>query len=139
MIGDEDHGARAVQILEPIHRESGDGAELIVVLDAKARQATDAFDEAETWREVARLYETRACKPDEAFDAWGYALAAEPADDVTRAEVDRLAAELGAWERYLEICERAAKATDEATLRGSFLRSVAQTQDRELGDPRAAS
>jgi len=138
VIEDEDHGPRAVQILEPIRRDSGDWAELIVVLDAKARQATDTFDEAETWREVARLYETRAGKPDEAFDAWGHALAAEPADDVTRAEVDRLAAQLGAWERYLEICERAAKATDEATLRGSFLRSVAQTQDRELGDPRAA-
>jgi len=53
-------------------------------------------------------------------------------------EVDRLAQVLGAWERYLCTCERAAAATDDATLRGSFLRSVAEAQDRELGDPRAA-
>ena len=137
-IDDDEHGPRAVQILEPIHRGSGDYAALIRVLDAKARQAIDPFDRAETWREVARLEESRAGNPDAAFDAWSRALEAEPADEGSRGEVDRLARALGVWERYLQTCERAAAATDEPALRGSFLRSVAETYDRELGDPRAA-
>ena len=138
VIEDEDHGPRAVQILEPIHRESDDWAALITVLDAKARQASDVFDQAQTWREVGRLQEARAGRLEDALDAWSNALVAEPADEATRAEVGRLAAGLGAWERYLGTCERAAMATDDVELRGSFLRRVAETQDRELGDPRAA-
>ncbi|UCF45671.1 MAG: tetratricopeptide repeat protein [Myxococcales bacterium] len=138
LIEDADHGPRAVQILEPIHRQSGDWEALITVLDAKARQAVDAFDQAETWREVGRLHEERGGNAEKASQAWGRALIAEPADEATRVEVDRLARALGSWEAYIEICEQAAGATDEPPLRGSFLRSIAETQDQELGDPRAA-
>jgi tetratricopeptide (TPR) repeat protein len=138
LIEDADHGPRAVQILEPIHRQSGDWEALIIVLDAKARQAVDAFDQAETWREVGRLHEERGGNAEKASQAWGRALIAEPADEATRVEVDRLARALGSWEAYIEICEQAAGATDEPQLRGSFLRSIAETQDQELGDPRAA-
>jgi tetratricopeptide (TPR) repeat protein len=138
LVEDESHGPRAVQILEPIHRESGDWQGLVTILDAKARQASDPFDRAETWREVGRLQEARGRDLEKAFDAWGKALIAEPADEATRAEVDRLVRALGSWEAYIATCEEAAAATDEAPLRGSFLRSVAETQDCELGDPRAA-
>jgi tetratricopeptide (TPR) repeat protein len=138
LVEDKTHGPRAVQILEPIHRESGDWQALVSVLDAKARQASDAFDGAETWREVGRLHEERGRDLEKAFDAWGRALLGDPADEATRAEVDRLVRELGSWEAYIETCEEAAAATNEPPLRGSFLRSVAETQDRELGDPRAA-
>jgi len=138
LVEDESHGPRAVQILEPIHRESGDWQALVDVLDAKARQAADAFDRAETWREVGRLHEERGRNAEKAFHAWGKALVADPADEATRSEVDRLVLALGAWEAYIETCEDTAAAADEPSLRGSFLRSVAETQDRELGDPRAA-
>jgi tetratricopeptide (TPR) repeat protein len=138
LVSDDEHGPRAVQILEPIHRESGDWYALVGVLDAKARQAADAFDRAETWREVGRLHEERGRDAEKAFGAWAEALVAEPADEATRSEVDRLVREVGSWEAYLESFERAAAATDEPSLRGSFLTSIAQAQDRELGDPRAA-
>ncbi|MFA9470657.1 MAG: tetratricopeptide repeat protein [Deltaproteobacteria bacterium] len=138
LVEDPDHGPRAVQILEPIHRESGDWQALVQILDAKARQAADAFERAETWREVARLHEERGGNTEKAFDAFSEALVAEPVDEATRSEVDRLARVLGSWEAYIETLERAAAATDEPPLRGSFLRSVAETQDRELGDPRAS-
>jgi len=138
LVDDAQYGPRAVEILEPIHRESGDWQALIQVLDAKARQAADPFDQATTWREVGRLYEERARNADKAFEAWGKALIAEPADDSTRGEVDRLVRARGAWEAYIAICEQAAAVTEEPALRGSFLRSVAETQDRELGDPRAS-
>jgi len=138
LVEDPDYGPRAVQILEPIHRESGDWEALVRVLDAKARQVADAFDQAEAWREVGRLHEERGGNVERALDAWGKALVAEPADESTRAEVDRLARALGSWETYMEIYEHVAAATGEPSLRASFLRSVAETQDRELGDPRAA-
>ena len=133
-----EHGPRAVQILEPIHRDSGDWPALVHVLDAKARQADDSFDQAETWREVGRLHEERGGNAEKALDAWGKALCAEPTDEASRGEVDRLAESLGSWEVYIETCEQAAAAAEERALRGSFLRSVAETQDRELGDPRAS-
>ena len=138
LVEDEDHGPRAVQILEPIHRESDDWQALVAVLDAKARQADDAFERAEVWQEVGRLHEERGGNAEAAFDAWAHALAAEPADEATRSEVDRLARVLGTWNGYIATCEQAAAAADEPSLRGSFLRTVAETQDRELGDPRAA-
>jgi len=123
LVEDGDHGPRAVQILEPIHRESGDWQALISVLDAKANQAVDSFERANA---------------EKAFDAWGEALIVEPADEATRSEVDRLARSLGSWEAYIQTFEQAAAATDEPSLRGSFLTSVAEAQDRELGDPRAS-
>ena len=138
LVEDEDHGPRAVQILEPIHRQTDDWQALVRVLDAKARQAVDSFEQAETWREVGCLHEERDGNAEKAFDAVAEALVAEPADEGTRAELDRLAAALGSWEAYIETVERAAAATEEPALRGSFLRSVAEVQDRQLGDPRAS-
>ncbi len=137
-VEDEEHGPRAVQILEPIHRQSGNWQALVGVLDAKARQAEDPFEQAATWREVGRLHEGLGGNAAKAFDAWAKALVSEPADEETRAEVDRLAEALESWEAYIETCERAALGAEEPSLRGSFLRSIAETQDRELGDPRAA-
>ncbi|MGB5268737.1 MAG: tetratricopeptide repeat protein, partial [Polyangiales bacterium] len=137
-IEDGEHGPRAVQILEPIHRQSGDWQALVSLLEAKARQVDDRLEQAETWREVGRLYEGPGRDAGKAFDAWSKALVAEPADEATRTEVDRLAEALDLWEAYIETCEQAAVAAEEPSLRGSFLRSVAETQDRELGDPRAS-
>ncbi|MBT8454028.1 MAG: tetratricopeptide repeat protein [Deltaproteobacteria bacterium] len=137
-IEDAEHGPRAVQILEPIHRQSGDWQALVGLLEAKARQLDERFEQAETWREVGRLYEGPGLDAGKAFDAWGKALVAEPADEATRSEVDRLAEALERWEAYIETCEQAAVAAEDPSLQGSFLRSVAETQDRELGDPRAS-
>jgi tetratricopeptide (TPR) repeat protein len=137
-VDDAEHGPRAVQILEPIHRQSGDWQALVQILEAKAGQLEDPFEQAETWREVGRLHEGPGRDAGKAFDVWSKALIAEPADEATRAEVDRLAEALDRWEAYIETCEQAAAAAEEPSLRGSFLRSVAETQDRELGDPRAS-
>ncbi len=138
LVPHDDHGPRAVQILEPIHRDGDQWGALIYVLEAKAGQATDSFEQAETWREVGQLYEAHGDAAEKAFEAWGCAVAAEPADEPTRAEVDRLAAALGSWAGYIAICEAAAASSDDPPLRASFLRSVAETQDRQQGDPRAA-
>ncbi len=138
LVADADQGPRAVEILEPIHRQSDDWQALASVLSAKAEQVVDAFERAEIWREIAELREARGGDLEKAFEAWGNAWAFEPADEATRAEVDRLAASLRCWEAYIQACERAAQATDEPALRGSILRSVAGIRDRELGDPRGA-
>jgi tetratricopeptide (TPR) repeat protein len=132
-----EQGPRAVQILEPIFRESGDLGALVGVLEAKARQSADALDQAEVWREVGRLHEGRGAAT-QAFSAWAKALVAQPADEAARAEVDRWASALGCWEAYNAAFEEAAAAASDSAVRGALLRSVAQTQDRELGDPRAA-
>lgn len=138
LVPHDDHGSRAVQILEPIHRDGDHSRELVHVLEAKAGQATDSLEQAEIWREVGRLYEDRGGNAERALEAWGRALSAEPADEGTRVEVDRLAAVLEDWIGYNAICEAAAAASDDPALRSSFLRSVAETQDRRQGDPRAA-
>lgn len=137
-LADEEHGPRAVQILEPIHRESDTWNALIEVLEHKAIQAHDDLERAETWREVAELHETRSGDGERAYAAWSQALVADPTDEPTRASVDRIASALGNWDDYLSTCEAAAAATGDPTLTGSFLRQVAMTQDRNLGDPRAA-
>ncbi len=138
LVPHDDHGPRAVQILEPIHRQGGHWRELIAVLRAKAEQTTDSFERAETWREVAQLYQAPGGHEAKAFEAWGRALRADPSDEATRTEVDRLASALGDFAGYIAICEAAAAASDEPSLQAAFLRRVAETQDRELGDPRAA-
>ncbi len=138
LIDEAEHGPRAVEILEPIHRQSESWQGLVRVLEAKAGQVADPFERAEIWREVGRLRELRGGDAERAFEAWGRAWVAEPANDDTRGEVERLAGTLRAWEDFIAICEQAAAAADEPALRGSILRSVAQTRDRRLGDPRGA-
>ena len=138
LLADEEQGQRAVQILEPIHRDVERWDQLIPVLEAKARLSSDALDRSETWREVGRLHESTANDAERAFAAWGQALIAEPGDEDTREAVDRLAAALGAWAGYIEICEGAVPATEDPSLRAVFLRRIAETHDLHLGDPRAA-
>ncbi len=134
----EDHGPRAVAILESIHRDADEVLPLIEVLEAKARQATDSLEQAEAWREVGQLRETRAEDPERALEAYGAAWVAEPGDSETRAEVTRLAGALGAWPRFVELSDAAVAGTDDMALQVAFLRAVAEAQDEKLGDPRAA-
>ncbi|MGB5812850.1 MAG: tetratricopeptide repeat protein, partial [Polyangiales bacterium] len=92
----------------------------------------------EAWREVGVLHDTRSQNREKAFAAWGQALCAEPSDSQAREAVDRLAGALEDWEGYIRVCEAARAAADEPEDQVAFLRSIANTQDLHLGDPRAA-
>ncbi|MEM7434981.1 MAG: tetratricopeptide repeat protein [Myxococcota bacterium] len=137
-IEDDEHGERAVQILEPIHREADHWAALVTVLAAKAGHATDRFEQAEIWREAGSLYEEPGQDVEAAFEAWGHALVAEPADDGSQETVDRLAQALGDWPGYIAAYEAACEVAEDPILQGALLRKVADAQDRHLGDPRAS-
>jgi tetratricopeptide (TPR) repeat protein len=137
-LADAEYGPRAVQILEPIHRDSDAWSALIEVLEHKAGHSLDTLERAAIWREVAELHETHSGDGEQAYGAWSHALVSDPADEPTRASVERLASALGNWNEYIDTCEAASEATDDPALKGSFLRDLATAQDRRLGDPRAA-
>ncbi len=138
LLDEPDHADRAVEILEPLHRDGGAWPDLIRVLERKAERATDALERSGIWQEVGLLHEEQGRDTSKAFTAWARALCSDPASERAQSEVDRLARARGQFDAYVQVYGEAAELAEDLELKTAFWRKVAVAQDRELGDPRAA-
>ncbi len=129
---------RVTQILEPIYRAADDWQKLVEVLEAQVALTDYPSDRARLLAEIGRLYEERGGDGARAFDAWARALAADPQDDLARAELDRLAQVLGAWDEHVAAYEQAIAAAQDSSRVSELLGVIARIHDEKRGDPRAA-
>ncbi|MBC7170961.1 MAG: tetratricopeptide repeat protein, partial [Polyangiaceae bacterium] len=133
-----EHQGRITQILGPLYRGADQWKKLVAVLEAEVGLADDPVERARLLGEIAELHEGRGKNGALAFEAWTRAFAEEPADERPRAELDRLAAELGIWDQHVAAYENALGKTQDPTLVAELLAAIAQTHDERRGDPRAA-
>ncbi|MCB9538753.1 MAG: tetratricopeptide repeat protein [Myxococcales bacterium] len=106
------YGARAAEILEPYMRAHEEWSSLRRVLELQVDGSGDPDFRAARLREVAELRERALSDPRGAFDTWRRLLAEARGDATVRAEIERLAAELAAWEEVAELYGRFAVGGD---------------------------
>lgn len=133
-----DHRLRITRMLEPLYRDADDWQKLVGVLEAQVAMTDDPAEQTRLLAEIANLYEERGQDAARAFHAWSRAFAADPYDDASRAQLDRLAETLDAWDEHVAAYEQAVGATTDPHRIGQLLTTVARVHDERRGDPRAA-
>ncbi len=130
----EDYRAQASEILEPLLRSQERWDELASLLSAKVSAAYDPEDKRVELRRLAEVHEAGRGDRDAAFEAYVAALAEEPSDEESADDIERLAAELGAWERAADaFAVRASSTLDPEVARALYGR-LAAIAEGHLGD-----
>ncbi|MFO0660378.1 MAG: tetratricopeptide repeat protein [Polyangiaceae bacterium] len=134
---DPEHKGRVVEILRPLYERADDWRDLIRLNGQRLQLASDKSEKVQILRETAALYEERAGDRKLAFQAIQDAFDLDPDDSETRAQLDRLAADLSAWDPLAASYERAIAASDGLTQR-ELLGALAKVHDVNRDDPRRA-
>jgi tetratricopeptide (TPR) repeat protein len=130
----EDYRSQAAAILEPALREQGRWDELAGVLELTAEGASDPLLKRDELRKLAAVHEQGRGDADAAFEALRRALAEDPSDASIADDMERIAAERGAWDRVADaFAARASSVLDPQLARALFLR-VATIAEQRLGD-----
>ena len=135
---DDEHKARVVEILRPLYERSDDWRLLVRLNEERFGLAQDRHEKVAILRETATLWETRGGDKDRAFDATRAAFDIDPEDGDTRAELERLAGVLGAWEELGESYEHGIASTSDELCKRELLAAVAKVYDEKTDDPRRA-
>jgi tetratricopeptide (TPR) repeat protein len=133
-----EHQLRIIQILEPIYLATDQWRKRIAIYEAQVALTEDGFDKVRLLAQIADLHETRSNDLQLAFHAQSRALSVEAENEEVRAEVDRLAAQLGTWDAHVHAYETALAATQDPATKTSLLATMARVHDEKRGDPRAA-
>jgi len=86
-------------ILEPIYQTSGEWQKLIGVTEILIAHEEDHRRRVELRHRIAELYETDGRRPESSFEAYAAALGEDAADSKTQDNLERLARNLGIFER----------------------------------------
>lgn len=134
----EKHRLRVTEILEPVYRQLDQWKKLVAIHEARLVLLTDRAEIARLLSEVGDLHEKRGQDLGRAFNAYGRAFTADPADEVVRGHIDRLATKTGAWADHVGAYEAALAETSEPSAQLQLLQTIARVHDEKRGDPRAA-
>ncbi len=135
---DDEHKARVVEILRPLYERSDDWRLLIKLNEERFSLAQDPREKVSVLRETARLWETRGGDELRAFQATRLAFELDPEDGETRAELERLTEQLGAYEELSESYEKGIGATSDELTKKELLLLLAKVYDTRSDDPRRA-
>lgn len=130
----EDYRAEAAEILEPLLRSQQRWDELAELLTAKAQAAFDPHDKHAEFRRLAEVHEHGRKDLEAAFEALRRALAEDPSDPVTPEEIERLAAELGAWDRAADAFASRASSVLEPEIARALYGRLARIAETHLAD-----
>lgn len=138
LVRDEEHKARVVEILRPLYERADDWRRIVQINEEQLALATDPVEKVTILRNTAELWETRGNDELRAFASIGTAFDLVPEDGETRAELERLAEMLGAWEELSAHYERGIASTADDITKRELLVAVAKIYDAKVDDPRRA-
>ncbi len=103
---------RAAEALTPIYERGRDPRKLANVLEVRLRHAADPVERLTLLRELGLLYEERLRDPKAAYERFLDALRTDPAQEVVREDVERLARATGDWEPLIAAYREAMEGAD---------------------------
>ncbi|HEX7477876.1 MAG TPA: tetratricopeptide repeat protein [Polyangiales bacterium] len=134
LTANEEHRARAAEVVEPLLREQERWDDLVQLIERRVESILDPAERAAEVVRLAEIHEHGRKQPGDAFSALTRALAHEPADAHVQDELERLAAALDAWQRLASVfSERASGMSDPSESAALYRRAgrVARDQIRD--------
>jgi tetratricopeptide (TPR) repeat protein len=133
-----DHRYRIAKVLEPIYEAHDEWMKLVVIYDAELEFIADREERVRLRREIARLHEERGGDLDIAFQALAAAFAEAPDDDEILEGLQLLSEKRESWDELVAALDVAVPEALDPERKVTLLSLMAQCQDQNLGDPRAA-
>ena len=130
LLENEDLRAEAAAILQEIYEGRGDWEKLIQALEILAAAEADVAARVSLLRKVARTAAENLNDLGRAFDAQARALKDDPSHPETRAELEALAAQAGAWDRLDGIFSEIAESLSDARLSREYWMRLAGIHER---------
>ncbi len=136
LMPNQDLRLRIARILEPLYKNDGLWRDLCIVLRAQREFASSPPEAVDLLSRIARVEEEQMSHERGAFDTWVEAVGVEPASEVPRESIRRLASQLDRWEDAAKAYESAVEDTPDTdiSLRGELLGELAEIYDRHLAD-----
>ncbi len=135
---DESVRARAIEVIEPIHREAERYDALADIIELKMEILDDAYARLSELLSLAALHEEGRSDPHRAFEVYTRALAEDPSQAEVMTSLERIAEAENLWEKltdaYLQQADNAYDASAEWTL----LKRVGQIRETRLSDIKGA-
>lgn len=138
LLADEAHQVNIAEILEPLYRDAGEVEKLIGVHELQAKRASSPERRVELLHRIAELYEVALDDYSSAFQSQARALAEEPANLQTHAELERLAPAAGDMEALAKVYEEQVERLEDAALAATLLVKAAEIREEQLADHEAA-
>lgn len=133
---DTDLGAEAARVLEPHMRATSQWSSLRRVLELQVEGSDDLAFRCRVLREVAELRERELSDVRGAFLTWQRLLGEDRGDGSVRTQLERLAAELGAWDELANLYGRfalgGAEAGEDIPQAAMYSRRVATVYEERL-------
>jgi tetratricopeptide (TPR) repeat protein len=126
------------ELLAPLYRERGLWSEWLQTQDDLVEFDFDPSAQSERLLEVARVYEVELKEPAVALSSLARAFALNFGDERLQVEVDRLAAQLGAWLDLTRVYTHGIEACADPELALSLWLKVARAREEHLSDPSGA-
>lgn len=130
----DDYREPAAEIVEPLLESQARWDELAEVLAGKAQAAYDPEDKRLGLRRLAEVHERGRGDRAAAFDAYVRALGEDASDEATADDIERLAAELGRWDRAADAFASRASSVLEPEVARALYGRLAAIAEAHLGD-----
>ncbi len=138
LAADESVRARAIDVLEPLHREASRNDSLARILELKLEVMEDPAERFTQLLTLAELHEIGLSDPEAAFDVYARALS----EDSSRVEVmealERIAGAGQLWKKLAGVYEERAQDAFDAEVERSILKRLGEIMEVHLGDARGA-
>ncbi|MDD5308374.1 MAG: hypothetical protein PHU25_13720 [Deltaproteobacteria bacterium] len=138
LMRDESVRARAIEVLEPLHRQAARWDRLAEVLELKLEIVTDPAERIAELLGLAELHESGRSAPKQAFEVYTRAFAEDPSRAAIMDAMERLAAAENLWTRLSAVyLERVDQAYD-AEVERAILNRLGEVREVRLGDSKGA-
>jgi len=124
----------AAEILEPLLRSQQRWDNLVELIEGGVAVLDDPFERRSELQRLAEVHEQGRAQPGDAFEALARALPDDPTDDTLLADLERLARELGRFERLAEVLDGAAPQVSDPLAASELYRRLARVCEEELQD-----
>ena len=131
---DEKYELTIADLLEPLYRHGGDWQKLIGTHEVQVRRSEDVTRRVELLHQIAQLYEDAAGELAPAFATLARALKADPANEATQQQLDRVARATGRFNDLAQVFAELAGEIEDPTLASSLYMTSARVQETDLGN-----
>jgi tetratricopeptide (TPR) repeat protein len=132
------HELAIAEVLEPLYRDVGEFQKLIDVHEIQARHAGSVEQKVELLHTVAELYEVQVGDLDRAVTTHARALAEDPANEVSQAQLERVALAANQAERLAQVYEAEVERVEDPAIGALLHVKAAQIRENMLNDVPAA-
>jgi golgin subfamily B member 1 len=121
-------------LLEPLYRQIGDYQKLIAAHEVQVRRADDNARRVELLHQIAQLHEDAASDHGSAFLTLARALKADPANDTTQTQIDRVARATGRFADLATVYQELGAEQEDAELASALTMMSARVYEADIGD-----